>query len=144
MKNERPTWCHLLFYFASYVLNMFRTVKPAAPNLPTHNELRYVQSQIHITKYINNALITKQPMKHTTHKRTKWSQSITDSDQYQLKYAYQLQQKDKKTSHQTHTIIQNKFTLTLNHPSLQNKMTDVVIQQHRRNGYINVRNILST
>ena len=31
---------------------------------------RYVQFQIHITKYINNALYTKQPMKHTTHKRT--------------------------------------------------------------------------
>jgi len=25
VKNERPTWCHLLFYFISYVLNMFRT-----------------------------------------------------------------------------------------------------------------------
>ena len=25
LKNERPTWCHLLFYFTSYVLNMFRT-----------------------------------------------------------------------------------------------------------------------
>ena len=24
LKNERPTWCHLLFYFTSYVLNMFR------------------------------------------------------------------------------------------------------------------------
>ena len=23
--NERPTWCHLLFYFTYYVLNMFRT-----------------------------------------------------------------------------------------------------------------------
>ena len=36
------------------------------------------------------------------------------------------------TSHQTHTTIHRKFTLTLNHPSLQNKMTDVVIQQHSR------------
>ena len=25
-KNERPTWCHLLFYFTSYVLNMFLTL----------------------------------------------------------------------------------------------------------------------
>ena len=24
LKNERPTWCHLLFYFISYVLSMFR------------------------------------------------------------------------------------------------------------------------
>ena len=26
LKNERPTWCHLPFYFTSYVLNMFRTL----------------------------------------------------------------------------------------------------------------------
>ena len=26
MKNERPTWCHLLFYSTSYALNMFRTL----------------------------------------------------------------------------------------------------------------------
>jgi len=26
LKNKRSTWCHLLFYFTSYVLNMFRTL----------------------------------------------------------------------------------------------------------------------
>ena len=26
MKNKRPTWCHLLFYFTSYALNMFWTL----------------------------------------------------------------------------------------------------------------------
>jgi len=26
LKNERPTWCHLVFYFTPYVLNMFRTL----------------------------------------------------------------------------------------------------------------------
>ena len=26
-KNKRPAYCHLLFYFTSYVLNMFRTLK---------------------------------------------------------------------------------------------------------------------
>jgi len=26
LKNKRPTWGHLLFYFTSYVLNMFRTL----------------------------------------------------------------------------------------------------------------------
>jgi len=26
LKNKRLTWCHLLFYFTSYVLNMFRTL----------------------------------------------------------------------------------------------------------------------
>ena len=107
-------------------------LKTSRTKSPTHNELRYVQSQIHITKYINNALITKQPMKNTTHKRAQWSQNIIDSGQYQLKYAYQPQQSD-KTHHTKHTTIHSKFTLTLNHPSLQNKTTDVVIQQHSRN-----------
>jgi len=26
LKNKRPTWCHLLYYFTSYVLNMFWTL----------------------------------------------------------------------------------------------------------------------
>ena len=26
LKNKRPTWCHLLFYFTSYVLSIFRTL----------------------------------------------------------------------------------------------------------------------
>jgi len=26
LKNKRPTWCHLLFYFISYMLNMFQTL----------------------------------------------------------------------------------------------------------------------
>ena len=26
LRNEKPTWCHLLFYFTYYVLNMFRTL----------------------------------------------------------------------------------------------------------------------
>ena len=77
-------------------------LKLDVPKAPSHNELSYVQSQIHITKYINKALITKQPMKNTTHKRTQWSQSITDSSQNQLKYAYQLQQSD-KARHTGHT-----------------------------------------
>ena len=43
--------------------------------------------------------------------------------------------KKKTTKHitpNTHTTKHRKFTLTLNHPSLQNKTTDVVIQQHSR------------
>ena len=60
------------------------------------------KSQIHIKKYINKALNTKQPMKKTTHKRTQWSQSIIDSGQNQLKYTYQLQQGDKTHHTKTH------------------------------------------
>ena len=65
----------------------------------------------------------------TTHKRTQWSQSIIDSGQNQLKYTYQLQQGD-KTHHTKRTTTHCKVTLMLKHPSLQNKTTDVVIQQH--------------
>jgi len=42
---------------------------------------------------------------------------------------------NKMTKHitpNTHTTKHRKFTLTLNHPSLQNKTTNVVIQQHSR------------
>ena len=85
----------------------------------------------HITKYINKALNTKQPMKNTTHKRTQWLQSIIDSGQNQLKYTYQLQQGD-KTHHTKHTTIHRKVTLMLKHPSSQNKTTDVVTHQHSR------------
>ena len=40
--------------------------------------------------------------------------------------------KRQNTSHQTNATIHRKFTLKQNHPSLQNKTTDVVIQQHSR------------
>jgi len=40
--------------------------------------------------------------------------------------------KRQSTSQQTHATKHCKFTLTLNHPFLQNKTTDVVIQQHSR------------
>ena len=40
---------------------------------------------------------------------------------------------NKVTNHITpHTTKHHNFTLTLNHPSLQNKATNVVIQQHSR------------
>jgi len=70
-------------------------------------------------------------MKYIAHKRTQWSQGIIDSGQNQLKYTYQLKQGD-KTHHTKHTTTHRKVTLTLNHPSLQNKTTDVVIHQHSR------------
>ena len=34
LRYERPTWCHLLFYFNYYALNMFRTlIYPSSGNL---------------------------------------------------------------------------------------------------------------
>ena len=129
-------WCDVFCRFdvnRTVVLQPAKRTPPTTSRTktPTHNELSYVQSQIHITKYINKALISKQPMKNTTRKRTQWSQSIIDSGQNQLKYTYQLQQSD-KTHHTKHTTINRKATLTLNHPSLQNKTTGVVIHQHSR------------
>ena len=50
--------------------NMGTTQNQPHQSSNTQRAERYVQSQIHITKHISNALITKQPMKHTTHKRT--------------------------------------------------------------------------
>ena len=84
-------------------------------------------------------------MKNTTHKRTQWSQSITDSGQNQLKYTYQLQQSD-KIHHTKHTTTHRKVTLLLKNPSLQNKTTGNSSTQSQapEDGYINVRNMLST
>ena len=49
-----------------------------------------------------------------------------------MKIRLQTTTKRQNTSHQTHTTKHLKLSLTLNHPSLQNKTTDVVIQQHSR------------
>ena len=45
LKNERPTWCHLLFYFTSYVLNMFRTlIYPSSGACDCVDELPHLSS----------------------------------------------------------------------------------------------------
>ena len=70
--NPQPphtTWREQLFFSLQ---NENKQI-PAATKAPAHNELKYVQSQIHITRYIKKALNTKQPMNNTTHKRTQWS-----------------------------------------------------------------------
>ena len=86
-------------------------------------------------------------MKNTTHKRTQGSQIIIYSGQNQLKYTYQLQQGD-KTHHTKHTTTHRKGTLIAK--------TSVFTEQDDRcgnsstksqapeDGYINVRNMLST
>ena len=104
-------------------------LKPSRTKSPTHNEPRYVQSQIHITKYINNVphyqstnvtYYTQENTMITKHKRKR---SIS------IKIRLPTTTKRQSTSHQTHTTKHHKFTLTLNPPSLQNTTTDVVIQQ---------------
>jgi len=76
--------------------------------------------------------MSSQPMKHTTHKRTQWSQIIKENGQYQWKYTYQLQQSD-VAHHTKHTPLNTiNVHYSQNPPSLQNTTTDVVIQQHSR------------
>ena len=86
-------------------------------------------------------------MKNATHKRTQWSQSIIDSGQNQLKYTYQPQQGD-KTHHTKHTTTDHKGTLiaktsvfTEQDDRCGNSSTQ---SQAPEDGYINVRNMLST
>ena len=59
---------------------------------------------------------------------TKYNRYLSES----IKIHLPTTTKRQNTSHQTHTTIHRKFTLTLIRPSLQNKTTDVVIQQHSR------------
>ena len=47
MKNRRPTWCHLLFYFTSYVLNMFQT---------HHQELATILLNYHIGPIVHGSM----------------------------------------------------------------------------------------
>ena len=86
-------------------------------------------------------------MKITTHKRTQWSQSIIDSGQNQLKYTNQLQQGD-TTHHTKHTTTHRKFTLMLKESVFteqDNRCGNSSTQsQAPEDGYINVRNMLST
>jgi len=76
-----------------------------APNYQSTNETYYTQENTLITKY-----------------ERKWSVS--------MKIHLPTATKWQSTSHQTHSTKHHKCTLMLNPPSLQNKMTNVVIQQH--------------
>ena len=46
LKNKRPTWCHLLFYFTFYMLNMFRTL------VIHHQELATILLNYHIGRIV--------------------------------------------------------------------------------------------
>jgi len=87
-------------------------LKTSRTKSPTHNEGRYVQSQIHITKYINNAsncqstnetYYTRENTVIAKHKRKR---SIS------MKIHLPTTTKRQSTSHQTHTTKHHKFTLT--------------------------------
>ena len=53
LMNERPTWCHLLFYFTNYVRKMFRTlIYPSSGACDCVDELPH-RSQAPEDGYIN-------------------------------------------------------------------------------------------
>ena len=96
----------------------------SAAKTTTHSEQRYVQSQIHITKYIKKVLNTKQPMKSTTHIGPQWSQN--HNIQRSKSINVHLIQQDETTHHTKHITTLHKGTLI----ALQNKASNVVIHQH--------------
>jgi len=123
-------------------------IKPSRTKSLIHNEPRYEQSQIHITKYINNApnyqstneiYYTKENTMTTKHKRKR---SIS------RKIHLPTTTKRQSTSHQTHTTKHHKCTLT----QKSSVFTEHNIQcgnstaesQAPDDGYINVRNMLNT
>ena len=53
LKNKRPIWCHLLFYFTSYMLNMFRT-------LIYLSYISNINSNTHRTKNNTNNVVIQQ------------------------------------------------------------------------------------
>jgi len=66
LKNKRPTWCHLLFYFTSYVLNMFRTLSwsttscASACNTDTTPTHPHQNSNTHRTKNNTTNVVIQQ------------------------------------------------------------------------------------
>ena len=59
LMNEIPTWCHLLFYFTYYVLNMFRTLDlymSRTTPLTSKHCILYIYSTNIGTEYFKHAL----------------------------------------------------------------------------------------
>ena len=104
MKNERPTWCHLLFNFTSYVLNMFRTlICPSSGACDCFGDLPHLLScsQFVVCWWLGAAVFG-------------WCSFC------RLKHNC----KTNTTQNQPHQISSTQRT--------DNKMTDVVFQQHSR------------
>ena len=56
-----PTWCHLLFYFTSYVLNMFRTlIYPSSGACDTTPTQPHLNSNTHRTKNNTTNVVIQQ------------------------------------------------------------------------------------
>ena len=122
LKNERPTWCHLLFYFTSYVLNMFRTlIYPSSVACDCVVELPHGSS---CSQFV-----------------VCWRFGAAGFEWCSI---CRLKQNSCASAWKTSTT-QNQISNT---QRTENKTTDVVIQQQQSqapdDGYINVRNMFST
>ena len=75
LKNKRPTWCHLLFYFTSYVLNMFRTlIYPSSGACDYSVELphwSYCCGWVGVAEACNTDTTPTQPHRNSNTHRTK-------------------------------------------------------------------------
>jgi len=123
-------------------------LKPSRTKSPTHNEPRYVQAQIHITKYLNNA-----PNYQSTNE-TYYTQEDTVIAKRKRKWSVSMKihlpttTKRQNSSHQTHTTKHHKCTLTSQSTvftEYNNRCGNSTAKsQAPDDGYINVRNMLST
>jgi hypothetical protein len=129
-----------------YLLSLWTPPKTSRTKSPTRNELRYVQSQIHITKYINNAtdVVIQQ------HSRRFLKMDILMSETcWAHKTAVVIQQHSRRLlkmdilmsetrwAHKTDVVIQQHSRRLLKMDILMSETcwphkTDVVIQQHGR------------
>ena len=64
--NERPTWCHLLFYFTSYVLNMFQTLiyPPSGACDCVVRFVGWMKDQLDVTCYFISLLMCSTCFRH--------------------------------------------------------------------------------
>ena len=79
MKNERPTCCHLLYYFTSYVLKMFRTlIYPSSRACDYVVELPYRSTDVVIQQHSRKLLMIDILMSETCWAHKKWNKIASD------------------------------------------------------------------
>jgi len=79
LKNKGPTWCHLLFYFTSYVLNMFRTfIYPSSGACDYSVELPHWSYQCGNQQHSRKLLIMDILMSETCWAHKKWNKIASD------------------------------------------------------------------
>jgi len=72
LQNKRPTWCHLLFYFTSYVFNMFRTlIYPSSGACDYSVELQHWSYCTSCVSACNTDTTPTQPHRNSNKHRTK-------------------------------------------------------------------------